>query len=84
MDKTVQYFVTNAKTGKVNKKKTKELEEASRIFDDVSQKKYEKELREWDGESITPDKKQQLKKKYPNSSIMKIKRVARAAQKAAR
>lgn len=37
MDKTLQYFVTNAKTGKVNKKKTEELEEANRIFDDVSQ-----------------------------------------------
>lgn len=84
MDKTLQYFVTNAKTGKVNKKKTEELEEANRIFDDVSQEKYKKELREWDGESITPDKKKQLKKKYSNSSIMKIKRVARAAQKAAR
>tara|TARA_Y100000361_G_scaffold146916_1_gene157878 strand:- start:50 stop:334 length:285 start_codon:yes stop_codon:yes gene_type:complete len=33
MDKTVQYFVTNAKTGKVNQKKTKKLREMNKEFD---------------------------------------------------
>lgn len=33
MDKTVQYFVTNAETGKVNKKKTKKLQEMNKEFD---------------------------------------------------
>lgn len=84
MDKTVKYFMVNAKTGKVDKKKTKELDEANRFFDEVSQEKYKKEIREWDGETITPDKKKQLKEKYPNTSIMKIKRIARGVQKLGR
>lgn len=33
MDKTLQYFVTNAETGKVNKKKTKKLREMNKEFD---------------------------------------------------
>jgi len=33
MDKTVQYFVTNAKTGEVDKKKTKKLREMNKEFD---------------------------------------------------